>query len=76
MKSSLYTHAFAIHPELRNYTKCESRYFIVRFEILTEVATEGYTFWDITVLPSCYLLHADFLLSLSFDPENGGDVFI
>jgi hypothetical protein len=24
----------------------------------------------------CYLLHVDFLLSLFFDPENGGDMFL
>jgi hypothetical protein len=24
----------------------------------------------------CYLLHAGFLLSLFFNPENGGDMFL
>jgi hypothetical protein len=24
----------------------------------------------------CYLLHADFLLGLFFDPEDGGDIFL
>jgi hypothetical protein len=24
---------------------------------------------------ACYLLHADFMLGMFFDPEDGGDVF-
>jgi hypothetical protein len=24
----------------------------------------------------CYLLHADFLLRLFFDPEDGGEIFL
>jgi hypothetical protein len=29
-----------------------------------------------SVSHACYLLHADFLLGLSFDPEDGGEMFL
>jgi hypothetical protein len=76
LESSRNTHAFAIHPELRNYTKCKSYYFIIRFEILTAVVIEGCIFWDINMLPACYLFYASFLLGLFFDRLDEGDIFL
>jgi hypothetical protein len=54
------------------------------FEVLTAVPLRGCIFWDITPCSplkvasknfACYMLHADFLLCLFFDPEVGGNMF-
>jgi hypothetical protein len=58
--------------------------WLVGSDILTELyllgciamqSTENQpTFWSFSY--SCSLLHANFLLGLFFDPENGGDMFV
>jgi hypothetical protein len=59
---------------------------IVGSEVLTAVVIKSYIFQNITpcsplkgnrhraLLAICF--HADFLLSLFFDPEDGGDIFL
>jgi hypothetical protein len=53
----------------------------VGFEILTVVVMKNIIFWDIMPcsllkvnLATCF--HAGILLGLSFDPEDGGDMFL
>jgi hypothetical protein len=55
----------------------QSDYFsFLGFEILTAADMKSSIFWDIT---SCSLLkdnrHSEFLLGLSLEPEDGGDIF-
>jgi hypothetical protein len=64
---------------------------VVGLEILTALVMNGSIFWNImpryplevyrrfggpVYLHICNMLHAVFLLSLFFDPEVGGDIFL
>jgi hypothetical protein len=68
----------ALTFQTNNNNKC-------KFEVLTAVVMKNYIFWETTpwsplkvnrrfVLATC--LHACLLLGLSFDPEDGGDIFL
>jgi hypothetical protein len=52
----------------------------VGFEVLTAVVMKSTIFWDITLCSPLKVnrrcFHAVFLLSLFFDPEDGGDMFL
>jgi hypothetical protein len=36
----------------------------------------SFVIWDITPISACHRIHADFLLGLCFDPEDGGDMVL
>jgi hypothetical protein len=51
--------------------------YCVGFEVLSAVVMKCYVFWDVRrYSPACCLLRADFLLGLSFKPEDRGGKFL